>query len=87
MQKMNIKYPDGYKKADGTTQIAIRFPHALFNQVIEMAKKEERDFNDMVICLVRCGKLCIDESDQFEPKEWKADEQSSRNDSNHGSAS
>jgi hypothetical protein len=69
MQKVsNIKYPKGYQKGDGTTQLAIRFPHALFDQLIKMAKKEQKDFNAVVVDLVKCGKLCIDESDALEPQ-------------------
>jgi hypothetical protein len=74
MQKM-IKYPEGYTKGDGTKQLAIRFPHALFDQITRMAMKEERNFNEMVLELIRCGKLCIEESDAMEPQQSHSYEQ------------
>jgi hypothetical protein len=69
MQKVSdIKYPIGYKKSNESTQLAVRFPSELFDQIINMAKKEEKDFNAMVVDLVKCGKLCLDESDAHEPR-------------------
>lgn len=65
-----MKYPKGYRKTDGNIQLAVRFPHAVFDQIIAMAKKEkpQKDFNEMVVYLVKCGKLCLEESDRLEPK-------------------
>ncbi len=62
-----IKYPKGLRK-NGRTQIAVRFPEHLFKDIIVMAKKEKppKDFNDMVVYLVECGKLCLTESDKLE---------------------
>ena len=65
--KTDIKYPTGIDKNDGSKQIAVRFPPLLFDQIIKMAKKEEKPFNAVVVDLVKCGKLCIDESDALEP--------------------
>ena len=65
--KSDIKYPTGVDKENGDKQIAVRFPPQLFNQIIKMAKKEEKTFNVMVMDLVKCGKLCLDESDKHEP--------------------
>lgn len=61
-----VKYPKGYRK-DGIVQIAVRFSDEFFEQIIEMAKKDKKDFNAMVIELCKCGKLCLDESDALEP--------------------
>ena len=63
---MTIKYPKGFKMR-GQTQVAIRFPDDLFKAIIAMAKKEKKDFNAMVLDLVRCGKLDLEESDKHEP--------------------
>ena len=63
-----MKYPIGVVKEDGRKQIAVRFPPQLFNQVIKMAKIEQKDFNSMVLDLVACGKLCLEESDAMELK-------------------
>ncbi len=60
-----MKYPKGYRRGDHI-QIATRFPHKLFDDIIKMAKKEDKDFNAMVVELCRCGKLCLDESDKHE---------------------
>ena len=70
-----IKYPEGYTKGDGTKQLAIRFPHSLFDQITRMAMKEEKNFNEMVLELIRCGKFCIEESDAMEPKKSYGHEQ------------
>ena len=60
-----MKYPKGYRKGEHT-QLAVRFPAKLFDEIIKMAKKEEKDFNATVVNLVKCGKLCLDESDALE---------------------
>ena len=64
---MRINYPKGFRK-NGFAKIAINIPEALFDDAIERAKKENKTFNQMVIDLLKCGKLCLDESDQYEPK-------------------
>jgi len=61
-----MRYPIGVVKEDGSKQIAVRFPPELFDQIITMARKEDKTFNDMVLNLTRCGKLCLDESDAME---------------------
>jgi hypothetical protein len=60
-----MKYPKGYRHGKAI-QIAVRFPDDLFKSLIDMAKKEKKDFNSMVVDLAKCGKLCLDESDQHE---------------------
>jgi hypothetical protein len=71
MQKMKypISYPIGFDREDGSKQIAVRFPPQLFEQIIKMAQKEEKPFNTVVVDLVTCGKLCLDESDAMEPED------------------
>lgn len=63
---MMKKYPEGYFRSPDQRQVAVRFPVVLFEQIIEMAKHENKTFNDMVISLIECGKLCLDESDKLE---------------------
>ena len=63
---MNIKYPKGFRNR-GETQVAVRFPDEMFNDIIKMAKKENKTFNAMVIELCKVGKLDLDESDRHEP--------------------
>lgn len=63
-----MKYPIGVTRSNGSKQIAIRFPPNLFKQIIKMAKMEQKNFNVMVLDLVKCGKMCLDESDAMEPK-------------------
>ena len=60
-----MKYPVGYPVGD-QLRIAVNFPKELFHGVIEMAKKENKSFNDMAIDLVKCGKLDLEESDKYE---------------------
>lgn len=67
----DIKYPKGYKR-DGETQIAVRFKNGVFADIVKRAKRERRTFNDMVVFLVQCGALCLDESDEHEEIDVKA---------------
>lgn len=60
-----IKYPVGVTNG-GRTKIAVSFPYQLFDDIIEMAKRENKTFNNMVIELVKCGKLDLEESDKHE---------------------
>jgi len=61
------RYPKGYKTAPGYSKIAVSFPDDLFKAILKMAKKEDKTFNVMVLDLVRCGKLDLEESDKHEP--------------------
>jgi len=60
-----MKYPKGFHKR-GQTQVAVRFPDKLFAEIIKMAKEEGMDFNSMVLNMVLCGKLDLEESDAHE---------------------
>ena len=63
---MNIKYPVGMPSGFGKLKIAVNFPEQLFRDIIKMAKAEKKTFNDMVVDLVKCGKLDLEESDRHE---------------------
>jgi hypothetical protein len=63
---MGMKYPVGYYAGHKKLKIAVTFPEELFRDVVKMAKGEKKTFNDMVIDLVKCGKLCLEESDKHE---------------------
>lgn len=63
-----IKYPQGFKDRVGHTKIAVSFPTPLFDAIIEIAKREKKTFNEMVVYLVACGKLDLEESDVLEPE-------------------
>jgi hypothetical protein len=65
-QMTSIKYPKGFRMREHT-QVAVRFPDDLFKEIIAMAKAEKKDFNAMVLELVKCGKLDLEESDRLEP--------------------
>jgi hypothetical protein len=69
MEMQKMKYPIGIIRGDGKKQIAVRFPPKLFNEIIEMAKIDGKDFNATVVGLVTCGKLCLEESDSLEPRQ------------------
>jgi hypothetical protein len=62
-----IKYPTGYP-AGGGTKIAVTFPNDLFEAIIDIAKREKKTFNDMVVELCKVGKLDLEESDMLEPQ-------------------
>ena len=62
----DIRYPTGYPCEQNRMKIAVAFPEQLFHDVIAMAKNEKKTFNDMVIDLVKCGKLDLEESDKHE---------------------
>jgi hypothetical protein len=68
---MGIKYPAGFPGKTGETKIAVRFPTPLFKDIIAMAQREAKPFNDMVVELVKVGKFDLDESDALEPKPTK----------------
>ena len=63
-----MKYPRGFAEAPGIKKIAVRFPDKLFREIIAKAQAErpQKGFNEMVVKLVACGKLCLDESDKHE---------------------
>jgi hypothetical protein len=63
-----IKYPAGFPGRPGETKIAVSFPTQVFKDIIAMAKREQKTFNDMVVELCKVGKLDLDESDALEPK-------------------
>lgn len=63
---MDIKYPVGYPIDKSHLRIAVTFQKELFHDIITMAKKENKTFNEMVIDLVKCGKLDLEESDRHE---------------------
>lgn len=63
---MDIKYPVGYAVNEDELRIAVNFPKKLFHDIVAMAKKEKRTFNAMVMELVKCGKLDLEESDKHE---------------------
>ena len=65
---MGIKYPAGFPGKAGETKIAVRFPTPMFKDIMTMAQREKKPFNDMVVELVRVGKLDLDESDALEVK-------------------
>lgn len=62
-----MKYPVGYQGKEGFIKVAVNFPDQLFMDIIAMARRERKDFSEMVAELCRCGKLCLDESDKLEP--------------------
>jgi len=62
-----MAYPKGYKSRTGFTKIAVSFPNETFTDILTMAVKENKEFSAMVTDLVKCGKLCLDESDALEP--------------------
>jgi hypothetical protein len=65
---MEIKYPKGFHDKNGNTKLAIKFPDDFFKEVMKIAKKEKKTFNDMLIELAKLGKFDLDESDRHEPK-------------------
>ena len=65
---MAIRYPTGYP-ANGRVKIAVAFPNQLFLDVIEMAKREKKTFNDMIVELVQLGKFDLEESDKHENRQ------------------
>jgi len=62
-----MKYPKGVRKR-GCAKIAVNFPEQVFEAIISRARKENKNFNAMVVELVKVGELDLSESDQYEPK-------------------
>jgi len=62
----DLKYPKGFAYRPGLTKFAVVFPEQLFKEITRMAKHERKSFNDMVIELVKVGKLDLEESDRLE---------------------
>lgn len=61
-----IKYPKGFPTRKGFTKLAISFPDAMFKDIMARAKREKKEFNAMVIELVKVGELDLSESDRHE---------------------
>ena len=66
-EKKEISYPKGFSDEAGFKKVSVKFTEQLFKDIINMAKREEKSFNSMVIELVLVGKLDLDESDALEP--------------------
>jgi hypothetical protein len=65
-----MKYPTGYKYPSGHkpgyTKIAISLSDSMFRKLLAHAKKENKPFSVVVEDLIKCGFLCLEESDKFE---------------------
>lgn len=46
--------------------IRVKISISLFEEIIDMSREEEKDFNSMILSLIECGKLCLTESDALE---------------------
>jgi hypothetical protein len=42
--------------------------HETFQQLLKRAKDEKKWFSEVVEDVIKCGLLCLDESDKLEPK-------------------
>jgi hypothetical protein len=42
--------------------------HATFKQLLARAQAEKKWFSEVVEDVIKCGLLCLDESDKLEPK-------------------
>jgi hypothetical protein len=66
-----MKYPKGYPVRPGVIKLAISFPEELFKEVLQMAIKERRAFDNVLIELIKIGKFDLDESDSHEPTQGR----------------
>ena len=64
-----MRLPKGYSDKPGYTKIAINIKHDTFKRLVERAKTEKKMFSEIAEDVIKCGLLCLDESDRFEPKE------------------
>jgi hypothetical protein len=62
-----MKYPVGTQGKAGHIKVAVTFPEQLFMDIIAMARREKKDFSEMVSELCKVGKLDLEESDALEP--------------------
>ena len=60
------RYPKGYSDKPGHTKIAVSLTNATFKRLVARAKDEEKQFSEIVEDVVKCGLLCLDESDAEE---------------------
>jgi len=58
--------PKGFRIKSGHLRIAVNLTEATFNRVIERCKKEGKQFSDVIEDTLKCGFLCLDESDELE---------------------
>lgn len=68
-----MKYPKGYSDRPGYTKIAVNMHHDTFKRLLARAKAEKKSFSEMTEDVIKCGLLCLDESDRFEPKELEGE--------------
>jgi len=63
-----MRLPRGYPNPSrpGHTRISVTLKNATFKRLLERAKKEGIDFSETVEDTLKCGFLCMDESDNHE---------------------
>ena len=61
-----MRYPVGYQAREGFIKCAVNFPDQLFLDIISQARREGKEFSEMVIELVKVGKFDLEESDALE---------------------
>ena len=62
-----MKYPVGTRGKPSHIKVAVTFPDQLFMDIIAMARRDNKDFSEMVTELCKVGKLDLEESDALEP--------------------
>lgn len=61
-----MRVPRGYSTQPGYTRISINIKHDVFKRLVEIAEKEQKPFSIVTEDILRCGLLCLDESDAHE---------------------
>lgn len=60
--------PKGYRGKPGFTKIAVSLSDATFARIRERALAENKLFSEVLEDTLKCGLLCLDESDAHEPR-------------------
>jgi len=65
-----MRLPKGYPNPSvpGHTKIAVSLSTSLFKQLRKRAEDEDKSFSALVEDVLKCGLLCLDESDAEEPR-------------------
>jgi hypothetical protein len=63
-----MRLPKGYPNPHrpGFTRISVSLKDKTFRRLLARAKKEKKSFSDIIEDTLKCGFLCLDESDNHE---------------------
>lgn len=70
-----MSLPKGYRGKPGFTKIAVSLTDGTFARIRARALAENKQFSEVLEDTLKCGLLCLDESDALEPNGVTSDKQ------------